>query len=105
MPAIAPTRLLEQADHLGGRNAGVGRPRDVDLRRAASAAYYAVFHGLGAALVGWLAPSQSRTDQLDLRRAITHGGIKDVCSWVANTGQPELEALFILIVLDGRERS
>ena len=34
--------LLEQADRLA--RAGTGRPRESDLRRAVSAAYYAVFH-------------------------------------------------------------
>ena len=36
--------LLAQAEQLAGRGAGPGRPRQVDLRRAVSAAYYAVYH-------------------------------------------------------------
>ncbi|HET6573868.1 MAG TPA: hypothetical protein VFG68_09720 [Fimbriiglobus sp.] len=37
-----PLLLLEQAERLMG--AGPGRPRQADLRRAVSAAYYALFH-------------------------------------------------------------
>ena len=43
--------LLAQAKHLAGRERG--RPRQASLRRAASAAYYALFHlllGLPASL-------------------------------------------------------
>lgn len=47
-----PLHLLEQAEQLA--RGGVGRPRQADLRRAISTAYYALFHLLtqaGAALV------------------------------------------------------
>lgn len=39
-----PAHLIDQAVALATR--GVGRPRQTDLRRAVSAAYYAVFHQL-----------------------------------------------------------
>ena len=37
-----PADLLEQAEHLAGREAT--RPKQASLRRAISAAYYSVFH-------------------------------------------------------------
>ena len=37
-----PEHLLEQAERLA--SAGTGRPRQADLRRAVSTAYYALFH-------------------------------------------------------------
>jgi hypothetical protein len=40
---IKPEWLLRQADDLAGRVAGVGQPRNADLRRATSAAYYALY--------------------------------------------------------------
>ncbi len=43
MPILNPEHLLEQADRLTAPPPA-GPPRQVDLRRAISAAYYAVFH-------------------------------------------------------------
>jgi hypothetical protein len=45
MPVINPDHLLEQADRLVAPPA-VGAPRQADLRRAISTAYYALFHAL-----------------------------------------------------------
>jgi hypothetical protein len=43
---IHPGELLDLADVLAGRRAGAGRPRTIELRRAISSAYYAIFHEL-----------------------------------------------------------
>ena len=45
MAALNPDHLLEQADRLIAPPGG-GTPRQVDLRRAISNAYYAVFHAV-----------------------------------------------------------
>lgn len=48
---LEPRRLLEHADRLlGGALNQQGRPADMDLRRAASASYYAVFHAITLAV-------------------------------------------------------
>ena len=74
-----PQHLLEQAERLA--SAGVGRPRQTDLRRAVSAAYYALFHLLtqdGA---------QRLTRRAEFRplvaRKYEHGLMRDVSDRVA----------------------
>ncbi|MPQ56833.1 hypothetical protein [Duganella sp. FT27W] len=73
--------LLNQAGHLAFVDHG--KPRQANLRRAVSSAYYAVFHLLadeGAALMG------SRLNQLArtrIQRAFTHADMKSVCSQYA----------------------
>jgi hypothetical protein len=80
--------LLEQARHLANRESR--RPRQASLRRAVSAAYYALFHLLaseGAAIV-------TRGGRLPLRaqvqRAFAHGDMKKTCQHFAAGGLPEL---------------
>ena len=69
--------LLEQAEHLARREPG--RPRQVSLRRAVSAAYYAVFHALAAlcanTLVGYQRPWSV---YVPMYRSLDHGSIKRV---------------------------
>lgn len=43
---IHPGELLDLADVIAGRRARAGRPRTIELRRAISSAYYAIFHEL-----------------------------------------------------------
>lgn len=73
--------LLDQARRLAGAGSQPGRPRQVDLRRAVSAAYYSVYHdislrsashvvGYGAAAID--APSDAA---LHLVRWYSHGGL------------------------------
>ena len=45
MPVPDPAHLLEQAERLAAAPAK-GQPRDADLRRAISTAYYAIFHAI-----------------------------------------------------------
>ena len=74
-----PNDLIRIARHLamGGVGSGLGRPRQTDLRRAISAAYYALFHTLarcGADMVVGSTPrrrSQAAWDQV--YRALEHG--------------------------------
>lgn len=74
-----PRLLLEHAERLV--DTGSGRPRQADLRRAVSAAYYALFHLLtqdGAKRVG-----TSSALQLLLTRAYNHGEMKEVSKVIA----------------------
>lgn len=69
---------MEQAEHLASLNPK--RPRQADLRRAISAAYYALFHFLIAEATQQLMP---RRDHATLRhvlgRAFQHGEMRSAC--------------------------
>lgn len=73
--------LLEQARELSTREKG--KPRQASLRRAVSAAYYALFHFLideAAALVAGAGRGKSPTDLRRLvGRSFTHTQIKSAC--------------------------
>ena len=69
--------LLEQAAHLAAREPK--RPKQASLRRAVSAAYYALFHLLVADAARLLAPTQPPGLSLLVRRAFSHGDIRNVC--------------------------
>jgi len=80
VPPIKEERLFEQAEALLDRHQqGPGRPRDTNLRRAVSTAYYALFHGLTSSVSEWLAPLQPNNARQSLRRALGHNGMKQVC--------------------------
>ena len=80
-----PHHLLEIADNLAsGRITQRGRPRQSELRRAVSAAYYAMFHtlALNAAnlLVGSRSSTRTREAWRQTYRALNHGRIKRQCT-------------------------
>lgn len=70
--------LLDVASHLAKRDRG--RPRQANLRRAVSTAYYAVFHLLTDAVARRLVGASSERTGLReaTRRALGHGHMKDV---------------------------
>jgi hypothetical protein len=69
--------LLEQAQHLVTRERQ--RPKQASLRRAVSAAYYALFHLLVADGASLLFPPQPPELRLLIRRAFSHGEMRNVC--------------------------
>jgi len=70
-----PDHLLEQAQFL--TNLDTRRPRQANLRRAVSAAYYALFHLLTTASVAnWKKPRQRAA----LARAFEHRKMNDACT-------------------------
>lgn len=72
-----PEHLFEQAEHLA--NPSVGRPRDTDLRRSVSAAYYGLFHAISlATALKWSADRTSAEFALAYRN-VDHGRLKTVC--------------------------
>lgn len=73
--------LLEQARHLALREPR--KPRQASLRRAVSAAYYALFHLLAAAGSKTLAPIHPVGLRPQIRRAFAHGEMKIVCKQFA----------------------
>jgi hypothetical protein len=81
---LNPEHLLEQADRLiasGSR----GQPRQVDVRRAISAAYYAVFHAaLTFAADNFVGVSKRTKSQYSLvYRSVDHRSLRDLCTEAA----------------------
>ena len=69
--------LIEQAWHLAGREPK--RPRQASLRRALSAAYYAVFHLLVSEAAKVVAPASPPGLRFRVQRAFGHSEMKEVC--------------------------
>lgn len=84
--------LLEQAERLIAP-AGPGAPRQVDLRRAISSAYYAAFHAVLAAAADEFVgrPRRSETAYGLAYRRIDHGALRDLC---AELNKPSLPARY-----------
>ena len=65
-----------------GTPAPLGRPRQMDLRRAVSTAYYAVFHALcrsnAETLIGTTTTAQSTDPWVHAYRALDHGSAKEL---------------------------
>lgn len=78
--------LLLQAKYLAFVD--TGKPKQANLRRAVSAAYYAIFHLLvdeGSASVGSKLAAAGKDK---IRRAFTHADMKSVCSQYAKAAMP-----------------
>ena len=81
-----PQDLLRIAEGLaqGAISGGMGRPRQAELRRAVSAAYYAMFHTLALCgantLVGAARASRSQPEWLQVYRALEHGYARNQCN-------------------------
>jgi hypothetical protein len=73
--------LLEQAGHLATRESK--KPRQASLRRAVSAAYYALFHLLIADGARRFAPTKPAELRLLVQRAYGHGEMRTVCKGFA----------------------
>ena len=94
-----PEDLIRIARGLAGGSIGgnIGRPRQAELRRAVSAAYYALFHALARCcadtLVGATPASRSQTAWTQTYRALEHGYAKNQCVRPAINGfPPEIRA-------------
>lgn len=83
---MEPFDLLRIAEQLasGSIGSGVGRPRQAELRRAVSAAYYAMFHALARCcadtLVGASRANRSRQAWRQTYRALEHGQARNQCA-------------------------
>lgn len=79
MAILNPDHLFEQAEAL--ISPGTGRPRQVDVRRAVSAAYYALFHAIITAatdqFIGVTNRDESRYGLV--YRSVGHGWLRDLC--------------------------
>ena len=78
-----PRDLIRIARQLASGAAGesTGRPRQADLRRAVSAAYYALFHALALCGANLLAGSnRNRPAWHQIYRALEHGHARNQCN-------------------------
>ena len=81
-----PREFIRIARHLASGGAGRrrGRPRQADLRRAVSAAYYAMFHALARScantLVGSTRASRDQTAWRQAYRSLEHGHARRQCN-------------------------
>lgn len=77
---LNPDHLFEQAEKLV-EAPQAGPPRQVDVRRAISAAYYAVFHALLTAVADQFVGRTKRgtIEYALVYRSVSHGWLKSVC--------------------------
>lgn len=89
MPILNPDHLLDQADRLIAPIGG-GAPRQADLRRAISSAYYALFHALLTQIADDLA---GRVDRQSSRyalvyRSVDHKSLRRMCEDIIKPNLP-----------------
>lgn len=103
MAVVNPLHLLEQASELSkGKNAS--RPRQVDLRRSISSAYYAVFHLVLTAAADEFVGRNKRGDRRHslVDRSIDHRNLRKFCEEVS---RPLVSARFrTYLPADGFDR-
>lgn len=89
MPVLNPDHLLEQADRLTAPPGG-GAPRQADLRRAISNAYYAIFHPVVTeAADDFAGRTQRQTPRYALvYRSIDHRAVLKLCQDVIKPTLP-----------------
>ena len=81
-----PQDLLRIAEGLarGAIGSGRGRPRQAELRRAISAAYYAMFHTLALCgantLVGAARVNRNQPEWIQVYRSLEHGYARNQCN-------------------------
>lgn len=82
MPILNPDHLFEQAEEL--ITPQTGRPRQADIRRSISAAYYAVFHAAITAAVDQFIGSTNRDENRYglAYRSVDHGWLRKLCEEV-----------------------
>lgn len=87
MAILNPEHLLEQAEKLI-RPPPAGPPRQVDLRRAISAAYYAAFHAILTAAADLYVGAVNRTSSRYalVYRSVEHRALRDLCRKIKESG-------------------
>ena len=107
-----PHDLLRIAEGLarGAIGSGRGRPRQAELRRAISSAYYALFHTLALCgantLVGAARANRRHLEWIQVYRALEHGYARNQCNnrVAMSRFPPEIRRLGDLFVFMQRER-
>jgi len=77
---LNPDHLFDQADVLIA--SGVGRPRQVDIRRAISASYYGLFHAVVTAAADLVIGQNNRAQPRYglVYRSIDHNRLRELCT-------------------------
>ncbi|MGC1410722.1 MAG: hypothetical protein WA864_17470 [Acetobacteraceae bacterium] len=89
MAILNPDHLLAQAEKLGTQS-GPGAPLQVDLRRAISAAYYAVFHKILTDAANQVVGFAHPWEQYNLvYRGIDHRRLREMCNTSLHPTLPE----------------
>jgi hypothetical protein len=90
---LDPIHFFDQADNLIS-GAAAGAPRQVDLRRAISAAYYGVFHAIVRAATDLvIGAAQRQTPWYGLvYRSIEHRSLRTLCE---DIGKPSMPARYL----------
>lgn len=90
MPVLNPDHLLDQADRLTAPPGGGGAPRQADLRRAISSAYYGIFHAvLTEAADGFVGRTKRDTPRYALvYRSVDHRLLRTICEDLKKTTLP-----------------
>jgi hypothetical protein len=89
MPVLNPDHLIDQADRLIAPPGG-GAPRQADLRRAISTAYYGVFHAIVTeAADDFAGRTQRHTPRYPLvYRSVDHASLRKLCEDIIKTTLP-----------------
>ena len=90
MPVLNPEHLFDQADRLTAPPGAGGAPRQADLRRAISSAYYGVFHAvLTEAADGFVGRTKQDTPRYALvYRSVDHRTLRAICEDVKKSTLP-----------------
>jgi hypothetical protein len=96
MPVVNPAHLLDQADWLSAPSRR-GAPRQADLRRAISSAYYAVFHRVMTETADQFVGRTLRNTRRYalVYRSVEHRTLKGVCDEVRKQTLPKKYAPFV----------
>jgi hypothetical protein len=89
MSVLNPDHLLDQAERLAVP-IGTGAPRQADLRRAISTAYYGIFHAIATeAADQFVGRTQRDTPRYQLvYRSVEHGRLRGTCDDIAKPTPP-----------------
>jgi hypothetical protein len=90
--------LLAQAEHLCQLDPR--RPRQANIRRAVSSAYYAAFHCLAESVAGQVAPGRRADMRALVRRAVEHGAMRSVARSFASGAPAAIYAPTLEVPLD-----
>lgn len=95
MAVLNPNHLLDQAARLTARD-GRGAPRQADLRRAISSAYYGLFHAIVTqAIDDFFGPTQRHTPQYEkMYRSIKHEKLRKICDEIVKSNFPKNHSIF-----------
>lgn len=85
MPDVNPAHLLDRAGRTEG---GAGRPRQADLRRGISDAYYAMFHALTSAVGAQILRNCPAPAVAAFRRTLGHGPVRATCEMLTSGAAP-----------------